>query len=272
MDIENGLGDLDAIMDALDHDEPEKALRMARAALEREAEDDPVLHFLAARALQDLDLAPAAVDELTRALEIDPDDEDYRTEMALALFRSCRFDEAAGHVDRLLEEGTANPDLHELKALLLERMGELDEADAHFARAAEISPEHFPMPVRTGRAEFENEVAEASRRLPEEFQKHLDGVAVTVEDLPSEEILLDGDPPMDPSELLGLFVGIPLPDRSFSGPGGELPPRILLFKRNLERSAADTEELCEQITVTLYHELAHYLGFDEEEMDGLDLA
>ena len=54
--------------------------------------------------------------------------------------------------------------------------------------------------------------------------------------------------------------------------GGGLPPRIHLFQRNLERFAVDREELQEEIAVTLYHELGHYLGLDEEELEELDLA
>ena len=60
-----------------------------------------------------------------------------------------------------------------------------------------------------------------------------------------------------------------LPDR----PGaGELPPRILLFRRNLERFAAGEGDLREQIAITLYHELGHYLGMDEDDLERVDLA
>ena len=51
----------------------------------------------------------------------------------------------------------------------------------------------------------------------------------------------------------------------------EFPPRILLFQRNLERYARDEAELRREIARTLHHELAHYLGFGEEDMAELDL-
>ena len=72
-------------------------------------------------------------------------------------------------------------------------------------------------------------------------------------------------------DLLGLFDGVPLPE---TGEDGVVlrPNRIFLFQRNLERMAATREELDEQIRVTLYHELGHYLGFEEEDMDDLGLA
>ena len=43
-------------------------------------------------------------------------------------------------------------------------------------------------------------------------------------------------------------------------------------QRNLERMSATRAELDEQIRITLYHELGHYLGFEEEDMDDLGLA
>jgi predicted Zn-dependent protease with MMP-like domain len=57
----------------------------------------------------------------------------------------------------------------------------------------------------------------------------------------------------------------------FAAPGIEAPPRILLFQRNLERFARDESELKREIARTLHHELAHYLGFAEEDMADLDL-
>ena len=36
------------------------------------------------------------------------------------------------------------------------------------------------------------------------------------------------------------------------------------FDRNLERAAKNREHLLEEIRTTLYHELGHVLGFDEE--------
>ena len=156
--------------------------------------------------------------------------------------------------------------------MLLERRGAMQESDAAFRRARELDPERFPEPVRLAEHEFHRLVLEAGERLPESFRRHLDDVAVTVEEVPDVAILLDGEPPLDPGELLGLFVGVALPDRSHLGPGGDLPPRILLFRRNLERFATNVEDLREQIAVTLYHELGHYLGFDEDELVGMELG
>ncbi|MFT5444502.1 MAG: putative Zn-dependent protease with MMP-like domain, partial [Myxococcota bacterium] len=42
--------------------------------------------------------------------------------------------------------------------------------------------------------------------------------------------------------------------------------------KNHEKICRDREELIEQIQVTVRHEIGHYLGLDEEDMDRLGLA
>lgn len=263
---------LERIYDALDAGRYEDALDLAAAAIEDlpDEEDDPVLRFLAGIALLEMDQPGDAADQLSRAVEIDPEDAEFRSNLALALFRSCRFREAEDHARKALECDADSPDALFATALVLERAGRLDEADRRLERAARLDPDRFPVPSRLPLAAFENEIRRAAEGLPEDFRRHLRDVAVLVEELPSEGILLEERPPLDP-ELLGLFVGTALPDRSFSGPVAE-PPRILLFKRNIERYAQDEADLRRQIAVTLFHELGHYLGLDEEGLENIDLG
>jgi len=264
-------GIVEAIYDALDAGEPEQALALAERALEAEPEDDPVLRFLGGLALLELDRLDAAADFLSRAVEGDPDDAEFRANLAYALFRACRFGDADLHARRAVAADAGMPDAHAVQALVLERQGRFREADDHFAKAAAIDPERFALPVRIPRAEFEAEVVRAGDLLPARFRQLLAEVAVSVEDLPSEEILREETPPLDP-ELLGLFVGVSLPERSSFDLVGHLPPRILLFQRNLERQASELAELRREIAVTVYHELGHYLGLDEDDLEELDLA
>jgi predicted Zn-dependent protease with MMP-like domain len=270
MDDERELRELDRILDALEEDRADDALRLVQRAVREPGPADPVLHFLAGRALLELDRVPEALEHLLRAVDLDPDDPDYRSELALAFYRSCRFEEARAHLDVVLATDPDRPDDVELDGRLLERLGRFDEADLRYRRVHEMDGERFPVPVRLSLDAFHATVAEAAERLPAEFREHLDRVAVTVEDLPSDEILRDDEPPLDP-DVLGLFVGVPLPEKTHHGPGGELPPRILLFRRNLERIVADEDVLRDEIAVTLYHELGHYLGLDEDELSEIDL-
>jgi predicted Zn-dependent protease with MMP-like domain len=47
---------------------------------------------------------------------------------------------------------------------------------------------------------------------------------------------------------------------------------VLLFQRNIERAAADRDEVREEIRVTLLHEIGHHVGWDEHDLAdrGLD--
>ena len=64
---------------------------------------------------------------------------------------------------------------------------------------------------------------------------------------------------------------MPLPETSQFDLPQLKPNTIYLFQRNLERAAKNRDDLIEQIRITLYHELAHYLGFEEEDMGDLGL-
>jgi predicted Zn-dependent protease with MMP-like domain len=261
---------VEQIYEARDNGEFEEALRLALHGI-RVLGEDPVLRFLAGVSLIDLDQPERGAEELAIAVNLDPDDAEFRAHLAYALFKSCRFGEAEAESRRALESDPEVPEAHEALALALERRGQEAEADRHLLEASRIDPEGFPFPSRMSREKFEREIRKAEERLPEEFRRHLAEVAVTVESLPSDEIVFDARPFLDP-ELLGLFVGVALPERTHLGPGGDLPPRILLFQRNLERVAPDADTLRGEIAVTLYHELGHYLGMDEEELTGIDLA
>jgi predicted Zn-dependent protease with MMP-like domain len=262
---------IDSIYDALSGGDPEAALALARETIESGEGEDPVVRFLGGVALARLDRTGDAVRWLRRAVELDPDDPEFRVELAGALFRSCRFDEAETEAAIALGTDETFADAHEVTGAVLDRRGRFDEADRSFARAAELDPERFHEPRRMTRDAFEREIVAAGDRLPETFRRHLESAVVTVEDLPSDEILLQEEPPLDP-ELLGLFVGVPRSEPDAFSPGGELPPRILLFQRNIERFAANEAELREEIAVTLHHELGHYLGLDEGELEAIDLG
>jgi predicted Zn-dependent protease with MMP-like domain len=261
---------VEQIYDALDTEQPEQALRIAREALARSGTEDPVVHFLAGLALLELDKPDQAVAFLEKAASLDPDDSDMRANLALSLFLCSRFDEAQQETDRVLAIDDGSPDGHYVAALLLERADHFEEADRQFERAAKLDPERFASPGRLEPEQFEQEVLKARAILDDSFKAHLDRVVVTIDQLPSDAILQDDSPPLPP-DLFGLFVGVPRIEQSSFSSGGELPPRILLFQRNLERCFPDPAELATQIAITLHHELGHYLGMDEDHLDELRL-
>ncbi|MCP3981977.1 MAG: tetratricopeptide repeat protein [bacterium] len=270
-DSDPDLEHLETIYDALDAGEPDRALSLCRAAQAELPEPDPVLQFLCGIALLELDRPADSATELRRAVEIDPEDGEFRANLADALFRSGQFAEAQQEAQLAIECDANLPNAHYALALTLEREGRLDDADRSFASATRLDAEAYPAPQRWSVSEFERHVAAAADRLPEAFRKHLDQVVATVEQLPSDDIVFAEEPALDP-ELLGLFVGHPLPDRTTLSPGAELPARILLFQRNLERCFPDAEDLALEIVRTLYHELGHYLGLEEDELEAIDLG
>lgn len=105
-------------------------------------------------------------------------------------------------------------------------------------------------------------------RLPRQFRDQLRNVEFVVEDWPSRELLLEED--LDPEEdvIYGLYQGIPLPERSSLDPP-LLPDKITIFAAPLIEDFPDPDELREEIRLTVLHEIAHYFGMDEEEIEEL---
>jgi predicted Zn-dependent protease with MMP-like domain len=69
---------------------------------------------------------------------------------------------------------------------------------------------------------------------------------------------------LDP-DLLGLFVGDPLAE---AGQSSALPAQILLFVENLwDFAEEDIEIFLEEVQTTYLHELGHYLGLDEIDLE-----
>jgi predicted Zn-dependent protease with MMP-like domain len=143
------------------------------------------------------------------------------------------------------------------------------EAREHFARAFELDPEGFPAPLRLTEDEFDAVLKEAIATLPPRIGQALEEVNIVVDAYPSAALLEGSGEPLGP-DLLGLYQGTALPDRSLADTG-RLPDVIHLFQRSLEVACADREELVTEIRDTLLHEVGHFLGMDEEELEELDL-
>ena len=98
---------------------------------------------------------------------------------------------------------------------------------------------------------FEELVGEALDELPAELLRAMDNVVVLVEDRH----------PDDP-ELLGLYEGVALTERT-SDYGGVLPDRITLYRSALVDMCDDEDDLRDEVAVTVVHEIAHHFGIDE---------
>jgi predicted Zn-dependent protease with MMP-like domain len=108
------------------------------------------------------------------------------------------------------------------------------------------------------RDEFEILVSEALDLLPEELTALMNNVAVFVED----------EPPAGDPDLLGVYDGVPLPERD-GWYTGVLPDRITIFRSPILRICSTPAEVVEQVEITVVHEIAHHFGIDDDRLDEL---
>jgi predicted Zn-dependent protease with MMP-like domain len=115
---------------------------------------------------------------------------------------------------------------------------------------------------------FDRLVADALRSIPRRFRDAMANVVIVVEDEPSRALLREMalDPPQT---LLGLYQGTPLPERQWDY-GNTLPDRILIFQGPHERSARSEDDLVVAIGETLIHEIGHYFGMSEEQIEAIE--
>ncbi len=124
------------------------------------------------------------------------------------------------------------------------------------------------------RQEFNSLVAEALDGLPQKYRALLNNIVILVEDVPAEqgspEHVKDND-----DLLMGEFIGVPRTSRALWDMPPE-PARVVLYQKNIESYAADAaadeglsvdEILREEIRLTLLHELGHFFGMEEDQLD-----
>jgi predicted Zn-dependent protease with MMP-like domain len=119
------------------------------------------------------------------------------------------------------------------------------------------------------RSAFVTVTEETIAALPAEYLERIDNLTFVVEEWASAATLADFDD-ADPLDLLGEYQGCPLPERSQDDVGA-LPDLIVLYQGAIEAYAQEYDEPIEGvIRATLVHEIAHYFGFSEEEMDEIE--
>jgi len=106
-------------------------------------------------------------------------------------------------------------------------------------------------------ARFEELVADALDEVPERLMALLDNVVVLVEDRNPDE-----------PDLLGLYEGYALTERG-ADYGGALPDRIMIYREAICDVCSDEEQVAEEVTVTVVHEIAHHFGIDDDTLHAL---
>lgn len=124
--------------------------------------------------------------------------------------------------------------------------------------------------------EFQQLVAEAYEKLPEWARQKVDNVALIVEDEPSEDVRMQHNLAYNET-LLGHYQGIPVTARGEEYGGMVMPDTITIFKEPILDAAEEScppdasdevflEHVRKVVDETVWHEYAHYLGMDEEEV------
>jgi predicted Zn-dependent protease with MMP-like domain len=102
------------------------------------------------------------------------------------------------------------------------------------------------------RDRFEELVGEALDEVPAELMSLMDNVVILVED----------EPPPDEQDLLGLYEGYALPERGWNY-AGVLPDRITIYRKPTLAICDTEQDVVEEVSVTVVHEIAHHFGIDD---------
>jgi len=226
------------------------------------------VYYLKSKALFYLDDLEGAIFLVRRAIQAGSEQPVYRAFEGQILFELGRFEEARRVLDQAVALDPDSPHGVYHLALVAERLGDEELAEGGFARANALDPAHYPVPVATEEAVFEEAVQEALGNLPRSIRDYIENVHIAVLDWPTDALIAQEN--VSP-QVLGLFLGVPRTVAGVSHQPQDLD-RVMIFKRNLEKICHDREDLIDQIQITVRHEIGHYLGLDEDDMERLGLA
>ena len=120
--------------------------------------------------------------------------------------------------------------------------------------------------------EFESAIHDALDTIPEEFLDELENVAIVMADEPEEEDFECDGYYTEEGDLLGLYDGIAMTERGDDYGFGDYPDTIMIFKGPHERLGLNRADTLEEIRMTVVHEIAHYFGMDEDQVDEMGYA
>lgn len=112
--------------------------------------------------------------------------------------------------------------------------------------------------------EFLKLVDAAIDQLRDDVKERMSNLAIVIADEPTEEQKVEHDLHED-ATLFGLYEGVPLVER---GLDDELllPDKITIFKLPILAVYTDPEDIATCVANTVWHEVAHHFGMDEEQV------
>ena len=167
-----------------------------------------------------------------------------------------------------LRADPGDADIRHAAALACEELGDGEGMRRHFlqTRLIDARQDRDAGIGNPAELDFIERVAlDTIEALPSEIRSQLQNVAIDVHLRPSLRLVSEG---FDP-RALGIFD---VPEIVEQAQLAETPKRILLYAANLICAFHEPDILAEQVKATVLHEIAHYFGFEEHEMERLGLA
>lgn len=158
-------------------------------------------------------------------------------------------------------------DAHYALGLANEALGLELEKVASFLRVLELDARDDDAPIRDYQRIIVEEVEATLALLPPEFRERIGSIAILVELRPSRDLVEDG---FDP-RLLGLFDGATSAELASADTPATVT-RIVIYSHNHASAFEDEAGLREEVRVTVLHEVGHFFGLDEDELDDLGLG
>lgn len=165
-----------------------------------------------------------------------------------------------------IAEEPGSADAHYAAGLSYEALSQEQQQIREFLEVLRLDALDTTQPIANCERIIVEEVEATLAELPAELVSRLGPVAILIEPRPSADLVKDGYDP----RLLGLFDGAT--SEQLSGPDAPaVTTTILLYSHNLVSAFEDEASLREEVTVTVLHEIGHFFGLEEEDLERLGL-
>jgi predicted Zn-dependent protease with MMP-like domain len=201
--------------------------------------------------------------------ELGEDDPEVLYERAVLAWDQHGPEQAIALLDELLRIEPEHADAHYARAFACEEAGDREGMIHHFLEVLRLDgliADEQELGSEGDLDFIEHTADQVLANVPDEFRDHLRDVPIVLEPRPHPELVREG---FDP-RALGLFEGLEQ-GRLEAGAQAYSPTRIVLFHGNLLADFPDREQLAEEIEITLLHEIGHFFGLDEDDVERLGL-
>lgn len=251
-------------------------IERARAALEK---GDPTTAIVEAEELLDvspdnldalllvgeasLDLGDAVVGHaaLSRYCELNPNNAVALSALAVSSFELTWLELSVASARRATTLDPRSAEAWFFLGLSLERVGEFAQSLDALSRAAQLSPEAYPLIEPVNDADWARAVEKGRRLLPRELSAWYREVPLRVEHFPELDELRATQPPLSPTTP-ALILGPPPEDGT--DPWVTRPEALRLYRGNLERIAAMEGDLPRRIAEAMRGEALEWLALPDD--------